>query len=298
MRPEHWRLITELAAVQHGLVTRAQILGAGAAPRTLTRALDGALLVRVRRQVYLVEGVPPSVWQPVMAACLAGAPYAFASHRAAAGLYRLPGIVPGAVEVLTARESRRSLHGSRCHTTLTLSGDDVGLVRNIPVVSPARTIVDLASLLQPRPLATIVEHACRRGLCTAHDLLAALAKTGGRGRAGCAVLRSVLSDRVQADSALEATWLRRLRHARLRPPALQHQVVVGSRVLLVDFAWPEQRVGMEVDGWEPHRERSSFDRDHDKSNAYAEAGWTVLFVTSRTSPQDVFRQLRRFLREK
>lgn len=69
-------------------------------------------------------------------------------------------------------------------------------------------------------------------------------------------------------------------------------------MLLVDFAWPEHRVGMEVDGWEPHRERSSFDRDHDKTNAYAEAGWTVLFVTSRTWPEDVFRQLRRFLREK
>jgi hypothetical protein len=38
-----------------------------------------------------------------------------------------------------------------------------------------------------------------------------------------------------------------------------------------------------------------WDRDHDKVNAYAEAGWTVLFVTSRTPPADVARQLRQFI---
>ena len=97
------------------------------------------------------------------------------------------------------------------------------------------------------------------------------------------------------DSGLEARWLRILRRAGLAPPAFQHQVATGDRVLVMDFAWPFHRVGIEVDGWQPHRHRSAWDRDHDKINAYLEAGWRVLFVTSNTSANRTIRQLRAFL---
>lgn len=297
MRPDHWTRVTDLAATQHGLVTRAQIIAAGAAPRSLTRAVDRGLLSGVRRQVYLVVGVPSTVWQPLMAACLAGAPHAVASHRAAGGLFGLPGIVPGAVEVTAPSSARRALEGGRCHSSGRLDAADVALVRNIPVVAPARTIIDLAGVVDRFLLARIVDHALRHSLCSAPELRAVLDRVGGRGRPGTAVLRAVLGERLGSDSMLEGRWLRRLRDAGLTPPALQHQVVCRNRVLVLDFAWPHAHVGMEVDGWAFHGHRSAWDHDHDKINAYAEAGWRVLFVTSRTSPTDVVRQLGRFLAE-
>jgi very-short-patch-repair endonuclease len=295
MRPDHWRLVTEIAAVQHGLVTYEQLLRSGAAVRSIRRAVDRGLLALVRRRVYRVNGVPDDVWQPVMAACLAGIPAAVASHRAAAGLHGFPGVRPGAVEVTAPRSARRALTGVRCHSSGALDPDDVMVVRNVPASSPARTIVDLAPAVDVRLLGRIVDDADRRGLCSPWDVESTLARVGGRGRAGSAALRALLADRVVADSGLETTWLRRLTRCGLRPPALQHQVVVRSRVLVVDMAWPDRRVGVEVDGWDPHRTRSAWDRDHDKANAYAEAGWRVLFVTSRTSTADAARQLRRFL---
>lgn len=297
MRPEHWKPVTDVAAAQHGLVTYDQLLGCGAAIRSIRRAVDRGLVTPVRRRVYRVNGVPDDVWQPVMAACLAGTPATVASHRAAAGLHGFPGVRPGAVEVTAPRSARRALAGVRCHSTAALDPDDIVVVRNVPTSSPARTIVDLAPTVDRFLLARIVDDSYRRGLCSPWDVGGTLARVGGRGRAGAAVLGSLLADRVVADSDLETTWLSRLARRGLRPPALQHQVVVRSRVLVMDMAWPDQRVGVEVDGWEPHRTRSAWDRDHDKLNAYAEAGWRVLFVTSRTSPVDAARQLRRFLGE-
>ena len=297
MRTEHWASVTEIATCQHGLVTRAQVLAAGASPRTLHRAVDRGLLTPVRRQVYGVVGVPHDIWQALMAACLAGRPSTLASHRAAAGLHGFPGILPGAVEVTSGRASKRALAGVRCHTSLALAGEDATVVGGIPTTSPARTIVDLAGVLEARPLGLIVDHARRRGLCTPSEIGTVLDRVRGTGRAGAGTLAALIADRERTDSELELKWLRRLRRAGLGPPALQHHVAAPSRLMVVDFAWPDRRVGVEVDGWEPHRARSAWDRDHDKINAYAEVGWKVLFVTSRTPVHDAVRQLRLLLCE-
>lgn len=156
-------------------------------------------------------------------------------------------------------------------------------------------MVDLAGRLSPSLLERAVEHVLRRSLCSADELALAFGCLAGRGRPGTPTLRRLLEDRLDVDSPLKSRWLRCLRRAGLAPPALQHQVVAGHQVLLVDFAWPDQRVGVEVDGWEPHRHRSAWDRDHDKINAYQEAGWRVVFVTSNTSEAKTIGQLRSFL---
>lgn len=294
MRPDHWIQLTDLAAEQHGLVTGAQIAATGAGRRTVTRAVAAGFLRRVRPSVFVVAGAPPSVWQPLMAASLAAGTGAVASHRAAGGLHGLAGILPGAVELTVPGPALR-LAGARCHTTEFLDHTDVVRVGGFEATSAVRTIIDLAGSVHPALLSTMVGEASRRRLCSDAALGRRLAEIGGRGRPGTAALRAVLAAREGGDSGLEDRWLRELAGRGLRPPALQHQVVVGPRVLVLDFAWPAERVGVEVDGWVVHRERAVWDRDHDKVNAYAEAGWTVLFVTSRTPPADVARQLRQFI---
>ena len=294
MRPDHWIQLTVLAAAQHGLLTAAQIAATGASRRTVTRAVAAGLLRRVRPSVFVVAGTPPSVWQPLMAAYLAAGTGAVASHRSAGGLLGLPGILAGAVELTVTGPARR-LAGARCHTTELLDHTDVVRVGGFEATSAVRTIIDLAGSVHPTLLATMVAEASRRRLCSDAALGRRLAELGGSGRAGTVALRAVLAAREGGDSGLEDRWLRELVDRGLRPPALQHQVVLGRRVLVLDFAWPAERVGVEVDGWAVHRERAVWDRDHEKVNAYAEAGWTVLFVTSRTPPTDVARQLRQFI---
>ncbi len=295
MHPDHWAHIAAVAAGQRGLVSRHQALLSGCSIRALERAVERGLLVAVRREVLAVAGAPSSVWRPLMAAYLATSPGIFASHRAAAGLHGFPGILRGAVELTVPSRRPVRLEGARCHTTTVVIAGDVTEACGLRVSSASRTIVDLAGQLSPHLLRRIVELACRRRLCTLDELSVRLEQLGGRGRPGTVRLRRVLDDQVGGDSDLEARWLRTLAAADLEPPALQHQVVAAGRVLILDLAWPEQRVGVEVDGWEPHRDRSVWDHDHDKANAYLEAGWRVLFVTSNSRPREVVRQLRLFM---
>jgi very-short-patch-repair endonuclease len=49
----------------------------------------------------------------------------------------------------------------------------------------------------------------------------------------------------------------------------------------VDFAWPEQRVVAETDGWAYHRSRQAFERDRTRDQALARAGHRVLRFTHR-----------------
>ncbi|WP_440713768.1 endonuclease domain-containing protein [Gordonia sp. FQ] len=45
---------------------------------------------------------------------------------------------------------------------------------------------------------------------------------------------------------------------------------------VVDFAWPELKVAVEIDGWAHHRDHKAFSRDMRKRNALATAGGVTL----------------------
>jgi very-short-patch-repair endonuclease len=51
-----------------------------------------------------------------------------------------------------------------------------------------------------------------------------------------------------------------------------------------DFAWPDVKVVVELDGWETHRTHKAFEADRRRDVALRLAGWTVLRFTYR----DVF----------
>ncbi|MGH9165206.1 MAG: type IV toxin-antitoxin system AbiEi family antitoxin domain-containing protein [Acidimicrobiales bacterium] len=296
MRATRWATLTALAESQHGLVTTAQAAGADVSARSLQRAVAAGLLMPVRRGVLRVAGSPPSPWRDVMAACLAAGGDALASHRTAGALHGLPVAAPVRPEVLCDDTVADGLTGVTCHRTRRLPDHQSTAVANVPCTTIQRTIVDLAGVVDRERLAGLVDDADRRRLCRPGDVERCLDEVGSRGRRGAANLRAVLADRGAAGvSPLEGRWLRRLRAVGLRPPAVQHQLVVRGRVLLLDAAWPDQRVGLELDGWDPHRTRGAFDGDAERTNLLVEADWRVVHATSRSSPELVIAQLRRLL---
>ena len=192
MRSEHWAHITSVAAGQLGLVSRHQALVSGCGVRTLERAVERGLLVVVRKEVLAVAGSPDSVWRPLMAAYLAAGTDVFASHRAAAGLHRFPGVLPGCVELTVFARAPLRLDGATCHATTVLGAGDVVEMAGMRVTSAARTIMDTAGQLSPYLLRKTVEFACRRRLCSLDELSQRLLQLGGRGRRGTVRLRRVL----------------------------------------------------------------------------------------------------------
>lgn len=71
----------------------------------------------------------------------------------------------------------------------------------------------------------------------------------------------------------------------LLPPEVCHHVYRKTRDFRCDFAWPEQRIILEVEGgvWVQgrHTRGSGFTKDLTKYNLITEAGWTVYRVSQR-----------------
>jgi hypothetical protein len=127
------------------------------------------------------------------------------------------------------------------------------------------------------------------------DLAACIARIGGRGRPGTRRVRAVVEARREGatgDSPLEARWLRAFEELGLPRPVTGHQVVLAGRVFVLDLAWPDARVAVEVDGFAAHAGREAFDRDRARANALVNAGWRVFRATSRLEPATVAAQVR------
>jgi very-short-patch-repair endonuclease len=182
------------------------------------------------------------------------------------------------------------LDGIRTHRAQLLIVDDLTEVSGIPVTTPARTLLDMAPIVEGRLLAKMVDHAVRRELCREEDLVACLDRLAGDRRNGTAAVRRFIGDD-RTGSALETLWLRRLRRVGLDPPARQHQLVVDGRIVVLDFAWPDQRVGLECDGFAYHGSRSGFDRDRLRDLLTARLGWTIVRATVNTPVHELIATL-------
>jgi very-short-patch-repair endonuclease len=84
-------------------------------------------------------------------------------------------------------------------------------------------------------------------------------------------------DEASTRSALERKFLRLCRRHRIPAP----RVNVRAGNFLVDFLWPESRLIVEVDGYEFHRDRASFEADRARDAALTSQGYRVLRFTYR-----------------
>lgn len=287
IRSERWRAIAALAAKQWGLVCTEQFIAAGWSRRAIEHAVECGQLLRYRRGVFVVAGTPPSPYQPVLAACLAAGPGTVASHLSAAWLWDFDRVRPDHVEVKTLLACTRRLRDVRTHTTGVMLGTDIDERHGVPVTSAPRSAVDVAAYLSPYLLARFVDHLRRRGHLTTEDLAMHLAELGGRGRAGTRNLRRIVADRLEGleagDSDAEVEIVRTLLALGVRRPVQQHQVVVRHRLFVLDIAWPEWKVALELDGFDPHAtDRTTFDHDKERDIILRGAGWEVNHVSTRT----------------
>lgn len=77
-------------------------------------------------------------------------------------------------------------------------------------------------------------------------------------------------------SALEALLIEKMRDAQIPEPRREHIAIKGRKFRL-DFAWPDRKVGVEVQGM-VHRIRERFGNDIEKRALHLIDGWIVLEV--------------------
>jgi very-short-patch-repair endonuclease len=153
----------------------------------------------------------------------------------------------------------------------------------VPVTNPLRTLVDLGAVVPDRLVAEALERGLvsrRFGVASLEWMLGEVAKPGRR---GCGVLRRVLDDRAlgaaRPDSVLEPRMARLLRTHGFPPARFQH--VVAEADARVDFAYPDRRLAIEVDGFEVHGTPEAMAADLDRQNRLVAAGWSVARFTWR-----------------
>jgi len=238
-----------------------------------------------------------------MAAHLAAGVGTAAASTTAARLWRLPGFDSApANELITAEDRRVRAAGLSVIRPRTLKRRDVTRLGPIPITAPVRALIDLAGTTDGNVLEAALDDALSRGLI---DLASLERRIDGLIAPGMRSLRALVDDRradAAAESALELKFARILNNGGL-PKAVRQFVVrdpSGAFVARVDFAYADERIAIEIDGYAFHSGRARFHQGHERDHQLFELGWlTMHFTANHTNdPSGVVRRITRVLKER
>ncbi len=156
-----------------------------------------------------------------------------------------------------------------------LDSDQIRVEAEIPVTSPALTLIDIAPEVSRRKLEAAINSAMVRELVDPDDLTRAFEAHAGR--RGVRLVRQVIERHsfVLTDSELERLFVPLALRAGLGRP-LTRQTVNGYRV---DFFWPDLGLVVETDGLRFHRDPVQQAIDRERDQAHTAAGLTPLRFT-------------------
>jgi predicted transcriptional regulator of viral defense system len=189
-----WNTITTRAKAQHGVVTRAQVLATGLTRHQVVAALSSGQLRELGRGVYGVAGLPQTWEQRVLAACLATG--GVASHRTAGWLFGLEGLgrsAPREVDIIVPFTGSPLSKLAIMHRSRTLQPSHAVKLGAIPRTTLARTLIDLAEVLEPKALETAFASALRQQPDLRGAVLRLVKDWPNQGHTGIGALRALLA---------------------------------------------------------------------------------------------------------
>lgn len=278
--------MAELAAGQWGVVDNKELRACGLSANAVMARRRRGTLHAVYPGVYGVGHVGLTLRGRWLAAVKACGTDAALSHRSAAALWELTAWDEHLLPEVTVPYGRvRRIAGIAVHRTRvpfrTLRFDA------IPVTTPARTLVDLATLLPYKPLRRAVREAMARKRVTVRELVAIPGRRGGR------TLRRILVDGyVPTRSELEDAVHEVIGRGGFVAPAVNHDL---RRDALPDFLWRDRRIILEADGREWHDNPLRRQDDLERQARLEALGYRVLRVTWRqavTQPEQTIARLR------
>jgi very-short-patch-repair endonuclease len=247
--------VAEIAAQQHGVISQAQLIGAGLSTSTISRSVESGRLHRIHRGVYAVGHPGLSLYGRWLAAALAYGDRAAVSHRSAAELWGLLQPIDSPIDISVPGDGGRARRsGLRLHRRTALPPAAMTRRYGIPVTKPAQTIVDLRGAVPPRELRRAIRQANVLGLPIGSE-----------------------ASRDRTRSELEREFLHLCRKYGL--PAPEVNVRIGPH--LVDFFWRERRLVVETDGFRYHRGRQAFEDDRSRDLDLRSLGCDVLHFSYR-----------------
>lgn len=193
---------------------------------------------------------------------------------------------PTKVDLLLEGSPKSPAPWLKIHSTIDLPDADRlerGVLR---ITTPERTLIEIAAHVPVFKLETYIDATLRLGLTSLERLRARTLSLRTPGRSNSAVLSDLVAERSgdtrPAESALE-TLLNSLTKVGDLPRPVKQFVVTdqGEFVARVDFAYPEQKLAIEVDSVRHHLGRAAFEGDRARDARLTTLGWRVLRFTYR-----------------
>jgi hypothetical protein len=181
-------------------------------------------------------------------------------------------------DVTIPRPGIKHRPGIRIHHSSVLERRDVTRHEGIPVTSPARTLLDLAGVVNHHLLRRAVRHAQSQRRVSVPQLAATVRRLGPR--RGVANLNRILATGpAPTRSELEDVVLELILDGGLAPPDVNKPLLLAGRRMIPDFRWPEHQVVVEADGGAWHDNKLARDDDAERQALLEAHGERVLRVT-------------------
>ncbi|MGB6058878.1 MAG: type IV toxin-antitoxin system AbiEi family antitoxin domain-containing protein [Microthrixaceae bacterium] len=274
--------LTELALVQHGVVTRAQLREGGLSRAKLRHLIDRGWLIPVTTEVLRLIGAPPSRGQSAATAVLDAGPGAVLSYRSGASWWRVSGCQLKPIEVARIGRSSRGSDLARIHNVRLLSERWTTVLDGIPIARPELVALHLFATCRYEQAERWVERLWSLRLLSSRSLSSLLTEMGRSGRNGTTALRRYLDDRghdyVPPASNVESRTLQILQTAGI---AMRCQVDIGgdSWTGRVDFYHHIRKVVLEVQSEMYHTALVDRIADLDRLDKLRSNGVTVVEAT-------------------
>jgi very-short-patch-repair endonuclease len=273
--------IAELAKRQGGHITRAELLAIGLAQHEIAYRIEVGRLIRVYHGVYAVGRLPTTVHDQAAGALLACGPSAVLSHSSAAALWGITATWRTPFEITITGGDRRP-KALRVHRVKSLPRADVTRRHGLAVTTAARSALDIAPADNGTRAVRVVNDLRHRRLLTLGQL-AAVAQRHPRHPGVKHVAAMIAEDHGYTQSELEDRFPDFVKRHGFPQPRY-NTMVAGYRV---DVYFPVQRVIVELDGYEFHRTRESFESDRARdAKILAAAEIPTMRITGRRMRDD------------
>lgn len=262
-------------------MARRQLLEAGLSYDVIRRLVARRWLLEVLPGVFAGGYRPQAV--PLAretAAVLSVTPPAWLSHHSAAAAWGLTCLAdePRPVDVTVTGAGAPQRIGVRVHRSRGLTREHQRINSGLPVVSPARMLLEISAEVTDRELERAVEHVLVHRLARESDLRTTLDRANGhRGRKRLQSLLDTHSGTTLTRSEAEERMLTLIRGSGLPQPLLNHRLEGFE----VDFYWPQAQLVLEVDGFRYHATRTAFERDRRRDTILGARGISSMRVTWR-----------------
>jgi predicted transcriptional regulator of viral defense system len=278
--------IAAIATEQHCVLSLAQFVDLGLSPAGVQKRAAIGRLHRIHRTVYSLVPKPlltrEGHW---MAAVLASGPGAVLSHRSAAALHELRAANRSKIDVTVPRRSARGHPRIDRHRSRTLTPADTTIVNGVPCTTVARTLLDLAEVVNRRALERAFDQAEILEVFDLRALEDQLARN--RTRPVARAVRTVLDEHyigsTVTQSDLEEAFLALCRRILVPQPELNGWIDLhdDEPMIWADFVWRDQRVIVETDGGRFHGTHQARERDPRRDQRAMLAGWRPVRTTWR-----------------